>query len=249
LIANYDGQARAYRDVVKFTNCLFASLLTISACSLAPVFADPLPVYAESATDSAVPVAVPADIVPADIVVETTPIAAVTAWQRLQWFDAKTFGVSNLGGSIPGAAWMTFLDRPHEAGPHWEGFAERYGVSIATNAVSNAMEAGLGTIWGEDPRYLRAGAEVPLKSRLSQVVKWTVLAPNRDGELRPAYARFIAFSSSSFISNAWREPSDTSTEHSLDRIAFGFLGRMGSNAFDEFWPDTKRKLFHRGAQN
>jgi len=52
-------------------------------------------------------------------------------------------------------------------------------------------------------------------------VSWTVLAPNRDGELRPAYARFIAFSGRQLLfSDAWREPSDTTTEHALDRIAF-----------------------------
>jgi hypothetical protein len=109
------------------------------------------------------------------------------------------------------------------------------------------MEAGLGAIWGEDPRYVRAGARAPFKSRVGHVLQWTALAPNRDGELRPAYARFIAFSGSSFASNAWREPSDTTMEHSLVRIPLGFLGRMASNAFDEFWPDTERKLFHRGS--
>lgn len=209
------------------------------ACSVASAFADPIPLIAETATENAV-------TAPIDVVVETAPATSVTPWQRLGWFDQKTFGVSNLGGSMPGAALQTWLDRPKEAGPHWEGFAERYGVSLSTNAVSNAMEAGLGAIWHEDPRYSRDGSRVPFKSRLGHVVEWTVLAPNQDGELRPAYARFIAFSGSSFISNAWREPSDTSTEHSLDRIAFAFLGRMGSNAFEEFWPDTKRKLFHRG---
>jgi len=104
----------------------------------------------------------------------------------------------------------------------------------------------LGAIWGEDPRYVRAGAPAPFKSRIGHIVKWTVLAPNRDGELGPAYARFIAFSAGSFTSNAWREPSDTTMEHSLVRIPFGFLGRMASNAFDEFRPDAERKLFHRG---
>jgi hypothetical protein len=173
----------------------------------------------------------------------------VTAWQRLQWFDEKTFGVSNLAGSLPGTAVQTLLDRPHEAGPHWEGFGERYGVSVSTNAVSNTMEAGLGAIWGEDPRYLRDGAGVPFKSRLGHIVQWTVVAPNRNGDLMPAYARFIGISGSSLISNAWREPSDTSASHTLGRIGFGLLGRMGSNAFDEFWPDTKRKLFHRSPRD
>ena len=211
----------------------------MTACSVAFAFSDPEPVIADPVTVNAVPA-------PVDIVVEPVPSTAVTLWQRLGWFDEKTFGIFNLGGSIPGAALQTALDRPHEAGPHWEGFGERYGVSVSTNAVSNAMEAGLGTIWGEDPRYRRDGSRVPFKSRLGHVMTWTVLAPNRDGEMRPAYARFIAFSGSSFISDAWREPSDTTTEHALDRIGFAFLGRMGSNAFEEFWPDAKRKLFHHG---
>jgi hypothetical protein len=184
-----------------------------------------------------------------DIFVEVKPYQAITAWQRFQWFNEKTFGISNLVGSIPGAAFRTFLDQPHEAGPHWEGFAERYGDSLSTNFVSNAMEAGLGAAWGEDPRYARAGSGASFKSRLGHVAKWTVMAPNRDGELRPAYARFIAYSGSSFISNGWREPSDTTTATSFSRIGFDFLGRMGGNAFDEFWPDAKRKLFHHPARD
>jgi hypothetical protein len=223
---------------VKPTAFLIAAFSMTGACSSVCAFTDPAPVIAEL---------VPAAVVlaPVDVVAETAPYAAVTPWQRLGWFDQKTFGIQNLGGSLPYAAFQTFIDRPREAGPHWEGFAERYGVSVSTNAVSNSMEAGLGSIWGEDPRYRRDGAGVAFKSRLGHVVEWTVAAPNRNGELRPAYARFIAFTGSSFISNAWREPSDTDAAHSLGRIGLGLLGRMGSNALEEFWPDTKRKLFHR----
>jgi hypothetical protein len=141
------------------------------------------------------------------------------------------------------------MDRPAAAGPHWNGFGERYSVAISTNAVSNAMEAGLGAIWGEDPRYRRDGAAASFKSRIGHVVRWTVVAPNRNGELRPAYARLLAYSGSSFASDAWREPGDTDAAHSLGRIGFAFLGRMGGNAFDEFWPDTKRMIFHRGSRN
>jgi hypothetical protein len=227
---------------VRLPGFLIAALSMTGSCSVASAFTDPAPLIAESAAVNAVPVT-------EDIVVEAGPSTAITAWQRLGWFDQKTFGVSNLAGSLPGAAWQTMFDRPREAGPHWEGFAERYGVSVSTNAVSNSIEAGVGAIWGEDPRYLRDGSTVPFKSRLGHVALWTVEAPNRNGELRPAYARFIGISSSSFISNAWREPSDTDAEHSLGRIGFGLLGRMGSNAFDEFWPDTKRKLFHRGTRD
>jgi len=237
-----NGHAHALLLVVKATAFLIAAFSMTGAYSAVFAFTDPAPLNAEPAPETAVSA-------PVDVVVEVPPYAAVTPWQRLGWFDGKTFGVRNFDGTIPGAAWQTFFDRPRAAGPHWEGFAERYGVSVATNAVSNAMEAGLGAVWREDPRYRRDGDGVSFKSRLGHVVKWTVVAPDRNGELRPAYARFIAFTSSSFISNAWREPGDTDPEHSLGRIGLGLLGRMGSNAFDEFWPDTKRKLFHRGVRD
>ena len=201
---------------------------------------------ASASEDSGTVTAAP---VPEDIVVEAGQTEAVTPMERLSWFDRKTFGVLNLGGSIPAAAWLTFRDQPREAGPHWRGFAERYSVSVSTTALSNAMEAGLGAAWGEDPRYFRDRSGASFKSRLGHVVKWTVVAPDRSGELRPAYARFIAISGSSFISNGWREPSDTDAEHSLSRIGFGLLGRMGSNAVDEFWPDVKRMLLHRPTRN
>jgi hypothetical protein len=235
---------------VKLTGFLIATLSMTGACSVALAFADPAPQIAEAAP--VVVVSTPAIAIPApaeDIVVEAVPPPAITPWQRLGWFDQKTFGISNLGGSIPGAALTTFLNRPHESGPHWEGFGERYGNSLATNGASNALEAGLGAIWGEDPRYRRDGSRVAFKSRFGHAMAWTVVAPDRNGDLRPAYARFIAISGSSVISNAWREPSDTTAEHTLSRVAFGFLGRMASNTFDEFWPDAKRKLFHRGSSD
>ena len=114
----------------------------------------------------------------------------------------------NPGWQLPGAALTTFLDRPREAGPH--GRLRRTLWCRSFHQCGQQRDGGqFGAAWGEDPRYARAGAEVSFKSRLAHVAKWTVLAPNRDGDLRPAYARFIAFSSSSFISNGWREPSDT----------------------------------------
>jgi hypothetical protein len=227
--------------IVKLTALLIAALALTGVCSVASAFEEAAPGADAPAPDTA--------LAAVDVVVEPGPSRAITPLQRLDWFGVRTFGLLNLGGSLPGAAWQTYMDRPRAAGPHWEGFAERYGVEVSTNAVSNAMEAGIGAIWGEDPRYQREGAGASLKSRLGHVVKWTVAAPDRSGELRPAYARFIAFSGSSFISNAWREPGDTNAEHSFVRIGFALLGRMGSNAFDEFWPDTKRKLFHRAGRD
>jgi hypothetical protein len=107
------------------------------------------------------------------------------------------------------------------------------------------MEAGLGAIWREDPRYTRdAGA--PFKNRIGHALKMTFMAENRDGGLMPAYARFMAIPGSNFLSNSWRADSDASLRHASIRTGLRFLGRLGSNTFQEFWPDVRERLLHRG---
>jgi len=108
-------------------------------------------------------------------------------------------------------------------------------------SVSNAMEAGIGALWGEDPRYLRSQAE-SFGGRVGHVVKMTFLAQNRQGRLMPAYARYIAISGNNFISNAWRADSEATLGNASLRTLLGFLGRMSSNAFQEFWPDVRQRL-------
>jgi len=171
-------------------------------------------------------------------------LSPITAQERVNWVVRGTIGPESLAGELFGAGWDTVLNEPKIYGTHWEGYGDRLGMSVTGNAVSNTMEAGLGAIWGEDPRYTRdPGA--PFSHRLGHVAKMTFMAQNRDGKLSPAYARFIAIPGSNFLSNAWRAPGDDDAGNAAVRTGVGFLGRFGDNTFDEFWPDFKQKLFHR----
>jgi hypothetical protein len=164
---------------------------------------------------------------------------------RLSWFAESTVGPASLIGGTISAGFGILTNQPHEYGPHWDGFGNRYGMRLTGVATSNGMEAGLGAIWGEDPRYFRAGGATAFKSRIGHAVKWTFVAPDRNGQLRPAYARYIAISGNNFLSNTWREQSESDTSHALERTALGFAARLASNTFNEFWPDVKQKVFHR----
>ncbi len=169
----------------------------------------------------------------------------ITAQQRINWVVRGTIGPESLAAGLFSAGWGTLFNEPKTYGPHWEGFGDRYGMRLSGIAVSNTMEAGLGAIWGEDPRYTRdAGA--PFGHRIGHAAKMTFMAQNRDGSLMPAYARLMAIPGSNFLSNAWRAPGDDTAGNAAVRTGLGFLGRFGSNTFDEFWPDVQRKLFHRG---
>jgi hypothetical protein len=166
----------------------------------------------------------------------------ITGQQRIQWAVRNT--ISN--GVLFSAGLGTLFDVPKAYGTHWSGFGERYGIRLSTIAVSNTMEAGLGSIWGEDPRYTRdAGA--PFKNRIGHAFKMTFMAESRDGNLMPAYARFLAIPSSNFLSNSWRADSDATLSHASIRTGLRFLGRLGSNTFQEFWPDVRQRLHFPGA--
>ena len=170
----------------------------------------------------------------------------ITGKQRLEWVTMSTVGPQSLAGGVISAGWGTLHNSPREYGAHWEGFGDRYGMRLTGIATSNAMEAGLGSLWGEDPRYVR-DAEGSLGSRLGHVVRMTFMARNRDGQLMPAYGRLVAVPASNFLSNTWRADSEATASRATVRIGLGFLGRMAGNAFQEFWPDVRQKLFKRNS--
>jgi hypothetical protein len=162
---------------------------------------------------------------------------------RFNWVTMTTLGPPSLAGGVISAGWGTLMNKPEEYGTHWEGFGKRYGMRLTGLATSNAIEASLGSIWGEDPRYPRAEG-VPFKARILNVVKMTVLATGRDGQTMPAYSRLAAIPASNFLSNAWRADSEASVHDAVIRTGLGFAGRMAANAFAEFWPDVRKRVFH-----
>jgi hypothetical protein len=155
-----------------------------------------------------------------------------------------TLGPLTLVGIGVDAGWGTLHDKPWEYGTHVEGFGKRYGIDLAGVATSNLMEASLGALWGEDPRYFRAEGE-PTMKRVGHVFSMTFLAKNREGHYMPAYARYTAIAGSNFLSNTWRPDSEATTGEAMVRIGFGFGGRLARNMWEEFWPDVKSGIFHR----
>lgn len=176
--------------------------------------------------------------------VGTSRYQPISGEGRLKWFALNTVGPPSLIGGTISAGWGTLFNAPREYGPHWEGFGKRYGMRFTGVSVSNAMEAGFGAFWGEDPRYLRVQGK-PFKSRVGHVAKMTFLAYDRNGRTVPAYARYIAIPGNNFLSNTWRADSEADASHAVERTLTGFLGRMASNAFAEFWPDVHQRLFKR----
>jgi hypothetical protein len=202
----------------------FAKVFSAALLLLSPVL-----VLAQSAADRGELTVAPAK----------APYKPMTFRDRMDWTVRSTVGTESLLAGTLSAGFGTALDRPKEYGPHWDGFAERYGMRLTGVATSNVMESTLGAALGEDPRYFRLGGESTFGTRMKNVVRTTFVARNRDGGYRPAYARLLAVPASNFLSNTWRADSEANVHDALLRTLLGFAGHMTRNAYDEFRPSKK----------
>jgi hypothetical protein len=177
---------------------------------------------------------------PVDLTVDH--YSAVTAEQRVTWTVDGTVGPRSLFVVGPlGAAWQTAFNQPEEWNRSWSGFGKRYLQREADVAISNSIEAGVGALWGEDPRYVRLGRG-RIGERAKYAIRTAFLAARPDGHLAPAWGRVAGNTINNVIENSWLPPSATTPTQTILRCGLGFLTRMGGNAWEEFWPDVVRLL-------
>src|ERR1700737_4743037 len=222
-------------------------MLRILARSLIPCFILLAPVLGRAQTPEQQKTHPEDSVSPGSITrspLEKSPYEPITGKQRVEWFFIHTVGPKSLMLGTVTAAFGTAQDKPKEYGPHWEGFGKRYGMRFTGIATGNAMEASVGALWGEDPRYFRATGQ-SVKGRIKNVIVMTFAARRDDGDLAPAYARYVGISGNNFLSNTWRADSEAGAGDACLRTALGFAGRMGGNAFAEFWPTLTKHLFHK----
>ena len=173
-----------------------------------------------------------------------TNYTPATASDRVSYIVLGTVGPQSLGVGVLAASWNTAFNTPEEWGQSWEGWGKRYLQREADVTISNSIEAGLGAIWGEDPRYIPSGRK-GIWPRARYSMKTVFLGQYRDGHLGVAYGRIASNVFNNLIENTWLPPSATTWQATTTRALEGFLGRLGGNLWAEFWPDAKRRFFHK----
>jgi hypothetical protein len=169
------------------------------------------------------------------------PYVPIDAQGRVDWIVGGTIGARSLGVGVLATAWQTGWNKPEEWGRTWRGAGKRYLAREADVAISNTIEAGLGAIWDEEPRYIAAPPGT-VRSRVAHALKTVMLAQRRDGHLAPAWGRYAGNVLNNIIENAWLPPSITTSRQTVIRSANGFLGRIAGNLWEEFWPDIRRRI-------
>ena len=172
---------------------------------------------------------------------ERATYAPLTSSERAAWVAGEIASPGALSSAAFTSAWMTRQNRPKEWPRDARGYGRRFGDAQAATAISSSIEAGLGSLWGEDPRYFRSGRHERW-ARVRHAVASVALARHRDGHLAPAWGRFAGSVAGNVIENTWLPPSAATRSQTTARVASGFAGRLASNLWSEFWPDLRRRL-------
>jgi hypothetical protein len=171
----------------------------------------------------------------------TDAYVPITGAGRIQWIVDGTIGPRSLGVGVLAGLFQTGFNTPEEWGRSGSGFGKRYLEREADVAISNTIEAGVGALWGEEPRYVRSGRR-GLRPRINYALKTAFLAQRRDGHLAPAWGRYAGNVFNNLIENTWLPPSATTPAQTALRSVQGLGSRMLGNLWEEFWPDVRKRI-------
>jgi hypothetical protein len=134
-------------------------------------------------------------------------------------------------------------DREYETGSM--GFAQHYGIQLATSETDVFFERFLiPTLLKQDPRYFR-NPELPFFRRALYSMSRVLVTRSDNGAETFNASRVLGGAASQALSDLYVPGQSQGMGPIRDRLTFNLLRDAGMNLFHEFWPDVRRKLFHR----
>jgi hypothetical protein len=170
----------------------------------------------------------------------------LTARQKLDIASKDSFDypLVLLAGAFAGLGQLA--DQQPSFGQGFKGYAHRLVTNYADQAMGNMFTEGLfPVLLHEDPRYFRRGTGT-IKSRVGYALTRVIITHKDSGGTRFNYSEWLGNASVVAISNAYYPDSRTFADNGTK-----LLMQVGTDAVSqvlkEFWPDIRRKMFHKGS--
>ncbi|MCC6590979.1 MAG: hypothetical protein IT168_30105 [Bryobacterales bacterium] len=175
----------------------------------------------------------------------SAPYAPIRSRQKLfiafhDSFDMPMFGVA---GVYAGIAQLS--DQYPAWGQGLGGYARRYGAAMADQAIGNYMtEAILPIALHHDPRYFRLGQGSAFR-RVTHAVSWVIVNRNDKGRLMFNAPEILGTAGTVGIASLYYPSADRNLHQMSVRFGTQVAFDAGSSALKEYWPDIRKKLFHK----
>jgi hypothetical protein len=171
----------------------------------------------------------------------------LTARQKLHIASQDSFDYPTviLAGAFAGLGQWTG-EQP-SFGQGMKGYGHRLITNYADQSLGNMFTEGFfPVLLHEDPRYFRRGTGT-IMSRTGYALSRVLVTHKDSGGKRFNYSEWLGNASTVAISNAYYPDSRTAAEN-----ANKLLTMVGTDAVSqvlkEFWPDIKRKFFHKAKE-
>src|SRR5216683_2746826 len=134
---------------------------------------------------------------------------------------------------------------PKEWGQGWGAYGKRFGASFTDNSIGTYMTTAVfPSLLHEDPRYYQLG-KGGFGHRAYHAVNRLFVTRTDSGHDRFNYSESIGNAVAAGISNIYHVPDDRTASRNATTFAFLILYDGLSNELKEFWPDIRRKVFHK----
>jgi hypothetical protein len=178
--------------------------------------------------------------------VETTnAIPPLTAGQKFCLATANVFdwGAYPFNGAL--AAIAQAKNDPKEWGQSWGAYGKRYGANFADNSIGSYMTVAIfPSLLHEDPRYYQMAKGSFARRAYHGINRLFVTRTDSGGE-RFNISESLGNAVAAGLSNIYHVPSDRTAARSATTFAFLILYDGLGNELKEFWPDIRRKVFHK----
>jgi hypothetical protein len=131
-------------------------------------------------------------------------------------------------------------------GQGMKGYARRYGTALGDQIIGNIMtESLMPSLLHQDPRYFRIGSKRGgVLYRMGYAASRIFVSRTDSGGEQFNYSEWLGNAAAVAISNAYYPDTRTASDN-IQRLGIASATDAFSQVMKEFWPDVKRKLFHR----
>jgi hypothetical protein len=167
---------------------------------------------------------------------------------RGQKFRLATAGVFDWG-SYPFNGILAAIEQgrnvPKAWGQGWNAYGRRYGASFADNSISTMMTTAIfPSLLHEDPRYYQLGRG-RFAHRAYHAINRLFVTRADSGHGSFNFSESMGNATAAALSNIYHAPEDRTASRNASTFALLFLYDGMNNELKEFWPDIRRKVFHK----
>ncbi|HYA96615.1 MAG TPA: hypothetical protein VEH49_00865, partial [Methylomirabilota bacterium] len=127
----------------------------------------------------------------------------------------------------------------------WKAYGKRYGATFADNGIGTYMTTAVfPTLLKEDPRYYQKSTG-RFRSRVFYAIGKLFVARTDSGHMRFNYSEIVGNAAAAAFSNVYHPADDRTFGRNVGTWGMLIMWDGVSNEMKEFWPDIRRKVFHK----